>query len=698
MNKRIGGKALFPALLLAVFFAAGMGTALILTACAGAPAAVRTTSAAAASTPALVYWTGNGAEDISIAVLVPEGRALTANEAYLPAMIQGVLAGDFAKFSAMKVLDRQNLESVIAGGEGGYYVDEGNFVQLGTVANVRYVLNGALRKTGLGFSLQLKITEAVSGESKAAYTGDVSAAELENLSGVKKASAELLTQLGVSLTEAGKASLLGAASSSAIRAETALARGIAAQRSGMVIEALSYYYEAANFDPGLAEAASRSSVLSADIRGGNIGQGARNDIQRRAAWVKILDEAAAFFKDHPPFELIYDPALTTGSINYDKETANLSFEAKLISAAGMKIIYDLDQGLKNTGRSEEWNIGVNSIYSAIPESYEISAALINEDGEMIGESAQNGGRPWINYNFSDSDIVLCFFDVDANKITDKLTVSIISVNGMDVKTAGERGYMSIFTENFAPLKDPFKLEWLFGDMKITDYTGPGGNLVIPSKIGRWSVASIGNSAFYDNRLALVTIPNSVTSIGDNAFSKNQLASVAIPDSVASIGDNAFSKNRLASVAIPNSVTSIGGGVFSENQLVSVAIPNSVTSIGDGAFSKNRLVSVVIGNSVVSIGHSAFFDNEIASVTIGNSVATIGVNAFYGNRLTSVTIPDSVTAIEYGAFWNNQIASVALPANSQGDVSNIFYSLGQTYASNDKKAGTYVRTSDNWRMR
>jgi hypothetical protein len=32
-------------------------------------------------------------------------------------MGQGVLVGDFTKFSAMKVLDRQNLEKVIAAAE-----------------------------------------------------------------------------------------------------------------------------------------------------------------------------------------------------------------------------------------------------------------------------------------------------------------------------------------------------------------------------------------------------------------------------------------------------------------------------------------------------------------------------------------------------------------------------------------------------
>jgi hypothetical protein len=440
-------------------------------------------------------------------------------------MVQSVLVGDFTKFSAMKILDRQNLEKVIAEGESGYYADESNFVQLGTVANVQYVLNGALQKTGSGFSLQLKVTDAASGASKAAYTDNVPVTELENLSGIKKASAELLTQLGVSLSQAGKAGLLGAATSSAVQAETALAKGITAQRNGTVIEALSYYYEAAKFDPGLAEATSRSSVLSVDIQGGNIGQNVRNDIQWRAAWVKTLDEAAAFFKQHPPYKILYDPTLTQGSINYARETVDISFNAKIIGTIGFKIIYDLDQGLNKTGRSRDWNIGVDSIYSEIPARYEINAALINENSETIGRTS---GRlePARNFNFSSKDITLRFSSVDANKITDRLTVSIVNVNGMDAKTAGERGYMSISADT---LFSAYIVDWRFGDAKIYMFFNPRRepvSVIIPD-----SVASIGAGAFFGNQLASVTIPNSVTSIGIDAFAGNRITSVTIPANV-----------------------------------------------------------------------------------------------------------------------------------------------------------------------
>ncbi|MDR1143334.1 MAG: leucine-rich repeat domain-containing protein [Spirochaetaceae bacterium] len=615
--------------------------------------------------------------------MVPESQGLADNEAYFPTMVQGVLVGDFTKFSAMKVLDRQNLEKVIAEGESGYYADETNFVQLGNVANVRYILNGALQKTGSGFSLQLKVTDAVSGESRAAYTGNVPATELEDLSGVKKASAELLAQLGVSLTDEGKAILLGAASSSAVQAETALARGITAQRGGTVIEALSYYYEAAKFDPSLAEAASRSSVLSVDIQGGNIGQDIRNDIQRRAAWVKVLEEASVFFKDHPPYEFIYDPALTAGRITYAGETAEISFEAKLIGTTGFRVIYDLNQGLGRTGRSRDWGIGVDSIYRAIPDQYEINAALINEGGETIGQTT---GR--LRANSSHDDLTLRFSGVDVDKITDRLTVSIVSINGMDAKTAGERGYMSISAEDFTALNPPpFEVGWMLGGINIVGYTDHNRDLVIPSKISRWPVTSIGGRAFYGNPLNSVVIPDSVILIGSQAFYTNPLTSIVIPDSVIAIGSEAFCGNKLNSVVIPN----------------------SVISIGDGAFFRSQVTKLTIGNGVTSIGSMAFAQNQLTSVTIPNSVIAIGDAAFSQNRLTSIVIPDSVKFIGDNAF-GNALASVTIPGNVQWDISSISTNLKGVYESNGKKAGTYVLVddsnvvkyagyvNDNWRVK
>lgn len=74
--------------------------------------------------------------------------------------------------------------------------------------------------------------------------------------------------------------------------------------------------------------------------------------------------------------------------------------------------------------------------------------------------------------------------------------------------------------------------------------------------------------------------------------------------VTSIKDSAFKDNQLISVVIPNSVTSIGKFAFKDNQLISVVIPNSVTSIGDYAFSGNQLKEVKMSRKTYK-GYNAF---------------------------------------------------------------------------------------------
>ena len=125
-----------------------------------------------------------------------------------------------------------------------------------------------------------------------------------------------------------------------------------------------------------------------------------------------------------------------------------------------------------------------------------------------------------------------------------------------------------------------------GAITITQYTGPGGAVIIPATINDLPVTGIGYEAFLGSSLTSVTIPDSVISLGDSAFENcYSLTNVVIPDSVTSIGELAF-----------NECTSLNG----------VTIGNGVTNIGVEAFLYcTSLHRVMIGNSVTNIGVSAF---------------------------------------------------------------------------------------------
>ena len=228
-----------------------------------------------------------------------------------------------------------------------------------------------------------------------------------------------------------------------------------------------------------------------------------------------------------------------------------------------------------------------------------------------------------------------------------------------------------------------------------------GKVTIPSKLGGYTVTSIGENAFtWCENLTSVTIPDSVTSIGESAFSERyNLTSVTLPNSVTEISRGLFAFcTNLKNITIPDSVTTICGDAFYVcYNLTSITIPNSVISIDSGAFaycdgltnlvvasgnpvyhsSKNCIIDtknkrVVVGckNSVIpgdgevtSIGYCAFYYcSALTSIVIPDGITEIGCCAFLGcESLTSITIPDSVTSIGERAFFNcYALTSIVIP--------------------------------------
>ncbi|MGN0521626.1 MAG: leucine-rich repeat protein [Eubacterium sp.] len=230
-----------------------------------------------------------------------------------------------------------------------------------------------------------------------------------------------------------------------------------------------------------------------------------------------------------------------------------------------------------------------------------------------------------------------------------------------------------------------------GTAEITEYTGSGGNVTIPSKLDGYTVTSIGECAFWCcEEFTGITIPNSVTSIGYGAFGYcKKLASITIPNSVKTIKSAAFIRcESLKNITIPNGVTSIETNTFYFcSNLKNITIPESVTSIGEAFVGCKSFTSITIPKNVKSVDGQAFDccenlssinvdsnnKNYISmngvlynknktelikypegksgsSFIIPNSVTSIGIGAFSGcTSLTSVTIPNSVTRIGDGAF-------------------------------------------------
>jgi hypothetical protein len=343
--------------------------------------------------PQKTYYSGDGGNGMSLAILTPEAPGLSANEAYLATLVQGVLVEDFSKFSAIDVLDRQSLDKIIMEGESGLYPADSGFARFGELSPTQYVLSGSLAKTPVGYQLRLTVSDSKTAKTLAAYTGSASRDALDDFSAIKAASRDLLAQMGVELTDTGKEALRGVDQKSR-SAETALAKGVSAQRGGSAVAALNYYSTAGSLNPGLAEAEQRLAALTREIKGGDIGEDIRNDIQRRNAWIQLLDEAEAFYRENPFYDLVYCIKPEIGKTDYDRNTTPVSYAVWLEPNTGYTALLTIIRALMSTGKAEDWgltgkvtdllkmglgNFGGNSTGEMLLE-----AELLDEAGEYLG--------------------------------------------------------------------------------------------------------------------------------------------------------------------------------------------------------------------------------------------------------------------------------------------------------------------------
>jgi len=244
-----------------------------------------------------------------------------------------------------------------------------------------------------------------------------------------------------------------------------------------------------------------------------------------------------------------------------------------------------------------------------------------------------------------------------------------------------------------------------GAITITQYTGPGGAVVIPAETNGYPVTAIAGgaktSAFGSSGITAVTIPDSITNIGAFAFqSCTNLTSISVPDGVRYVGDQAFVHcTSLTNATLGSNTTSIGISVFGScNNLPAVnvnelnpnyssiagvlcnksqtvliefppgkrgvyAVPNGVTTIGTSAFATcTSLTGVIITNGVTAISNNAFSGCvNLASADLPGSLSSIGQYAFSScSGLPLITIPNGVTAIADFTFaYCSQLAHVAL---------------------------------------
>ena len=694
------------------------------------------------------YWTGDGGRGRSIAILELGSSGLAENESNLPVLVQGELVSNFSGFSAMGVLDRMTLEAQYAELLSGWYSEDAEESwDLGHLPPTSYLMAGNITRFDTGFDLQLRVTRTADKMIAASLSKRLSFAEMDNLTGIRQASMELLEKLDVRLTSQARQILTRAAPRNHINAQTALSQGIVAQRQGTQVAASSYYFQAAAFDPNLLEAINRSeisrvelssisipsatvnitSAATSETGGGGIGSEVRREIEEYHArirqeesqrqqeqaqqqteqqadlqwqrnWITRLTETEETFgrilnTGNIFFTLFYSTDIKRGVIDMQREAVDLSIginlrDNKTWLNSARSTLQTVNDGLTSTNRRNAWN-------------------LVHWPLQRVTGTGTNPFTFQKNYNVS----VVFELVNDQGKVIGSQTAGYVknynlNITGDEFFNESDIQTLTFHTVSANDLTDNLVI-------RIASVNGiepENAQISIQAmEAAQWIQYENFENNFIMAGTELRGFSTSLSAAGSGP------AFLVLPDElwgemsvIKSIGSRAFTGRGLTGVHIPNGVISIGEHAFSGNELTKVIIPDSVISIGNYAFSDNPLTwygafaprgsaerqppFIIIGNNVTTIGAGAFLMRSRPS------------NSFLQNNI-AIIIPDSVKSIGSRSFDHLAINRVTIGANVSIDVSNDqmayansfkwFYTEGY---SDRKRAGTYRAPMWNFRPR
>jgi len=619
----------------------------------------------AAAQPASAYWTGDGGKGKSITILPPRGSGLAGNQAYLPDFVANELVSNFSSFSAMTLFDRVNNQKQYDELLSGYYADSDKAgLDLGHLASTDYMLLGSITKTSTGYALQLTINRNSDKTTAASYSGAVTIAELDNMIGVRRASLDLLQKMGVQLTAQARTELSKAPTTDQLNALTTMAQGIIAQRQGTEVAALTYFIQAAAFDASLAEAVSRTNVLSANISTGNIGANVRNDFAWSDAWEDKLKETETFMNDmlqntSPQRSIWYSDNIQEVESARDREKRTTEFRIDAVlhthavfPVSVQKTVQAVYDGLQSTQRAQAWKFdgwprqgrtNVNPFNKQWGGTFSIAFEMLSDQGKVIGRQTVEMNSRYSFYGTSldgpgTAFTTVRFTGVKAGDITDRMSIRVASINGRKPEEAG--------ISQIAPMSA--------GQMQNNR------NHIIYNGV----IRSVSN----DRNLVAVAIPaelwgERVIGIANKAYENRGLTSVTIPEGVTTIGNRAFADNHWT--------TSDSNGNTRHHGLERVIIPNSVTSIGEEAFSSHW---TTYSQSGAIIDHWLVTEVTIgANVNIGKNAIGRGFEAFYTNTDRQAGIYNRAMGSGYWERFDNKEAMAETHAKRE-KVSDVFWSV------------------------
>ncbi len=177
--------------------------------------------------------------------------------------------------------------------------------------------------------------------------------------------------------------------------------------------------------------------------------------------------------------------------------------------------------------------------------------------------------------------------------------------------------------------------------------------------------TIGDGAFMNTALTVVSLPANIDSVGTGAFAAcANLRTVTMPD--VRMGVAVFADCPALTTVDMGSATVIPDGTFRGcSALATVKGSEKVVGIGDRAFEGDKaLTDFAFGRSLRHLGASAFAGTGLKTVDLANATAldVIGEQAFAGTEVETVELSGNLSALGAGAFFGDaNLSAIELPA-------------------------------------
>ncbi|MDR2661435.1 MAG: CsgG/HfaB family protein [Treponema sp.] len=339
-------------------------------------------------------YTGDGGKGITIAVPAPVLQNPSASDTWMPQLFQDTITGDLVRYSAMTVIDRANEQLVLAEqgiSASGNYSDD-DYIRMGNLTNAQYIVTGKITKIAGNYSVSFRINHTETNEIKTAFDKTYPLKDIETGLASKEAVRELLAGMGIQLTEAGEKSLL-AIQQTQVRATTQLAKGMAAEKKGDLVEALAHLIEAREADPTMREASVHIQNFSGAVPTGSIRERAEWALAQKEKWEKIFKDLESYI-DKNLVIAVYDFSTVEDTFNATSNTVNIKITPgiKFIPNRTVllvwKTIMDKWDQIRRLDENKSWASAVRGSFAIGNHrhpGYSVTAGLYDDYGDLLQE-------------------------------------------------------------------------------------------------------------------------------------------------------------------------------------------------------------------------------------------------------------------------------------------------------------------------